>query len=261
MLRSLSTAATGMMAQQTNIDVISNNIANVNTAGFKKSRAEFQDLLSQTIKAPGAQVAQGTYQPTGIQVGLGVKNSAIQRINTAGVMQSTDNPLSMAIQGEGFFQVQLDDGTIAYTRDGNFKVDANGQLVTSDGYQVQPQISIPQDAIQVTITNDGKVTVLQPGSPQMTEVGAFEIVRFPNPAGLLAMGSNLLVETSASGTPIQGTPNQQGFGSIQQGFIEGSNVQIVEELINLITAQRAFEANSDVIRASDEALKTVNRLV
>ena len=261
MLRSLSTAATGMIAQQVNIDVISNNLANVNTTGYKKNRAEFQDLLSQTIRAPGAQVAQGTYQPTGIQVGLGVKNSAIQRVNTQGVMQSTDNPLCVAIQGEGFFQIQMDDGTVAYTRDGSFKMDANGQLVTSDGYQLQPQISIPQDATSVSITSGGKVTVKQPGSAEMTEIGTMELVRFPNPAGLLSLGKNLYQETSASGTPVQGTANQEGFGSIEQGFLEGSNVQVVEEMINLITAQRAFEANSNVIRASDQALQTVNRMV
>lgn len=261
MLRSLSTAATGMISQQVNIDVISNNLANVNTTGFKKSRAEFQDLLSQTIKAPGAQVTQGTFQPIGIQVGLGVKNSAIQRINTQGIMISTDNPFSLSIQGEGFFQVQQDDGTVAYTRDGNLKIDANGQLVTSDGFQIQPQISIPQDATQVTITAGGKVTVKQPGTAEMTEVGTLELVRFPNPAGLLAIGKNLLQETGASGPPVQGIANQEGFGSIEQGFLEGSNVQVVEELINLISAQRAFEANSNVIRASDEALKTVNRIV
>jgi flagellar basal-body rod protein FlgG len=261
MLRSLSTAATGMLAQQTNIDVISNNLANVNTTGFKKSRAEFQDLLSQTLRAPGAQVAQGTFQPTGIQVGLGVKNSAIQKINTAGIMTSTDNPLSVAIEGEGYFQIQMDDGTVAYTRDGNFKMDANGQLVTTDGYQIQPQISIPEDATEVIITAGGKVTVQQPGSAELTEVGTLELVRFANPAGLLSIGKNLMLETGASGTPIQGIANQEGFGSIEQGFLEGSNVQVVEELINLITAQRAFEANSNVIRASDEALKTANRLV
>ena len=261
MLRSLSTAATGMIAQQINIDVISNNIANVNTTGFKKSRAEFQDLLSQTIKAPGAQVSQGTYQPTGIQIGLGVRNSAIQRINTAGIFQSTDNPTSLAISGEGFFQIQMDDGTIAYTRDGNFKIDANGQLVTTDGYQLIPQITIPQDATEITVTAGGKVTVRQPGTAELTEVGTIELVRFPNPSGLLAAGKNLFLETGASGTPVQGTANQEGYGSIEQGFLEGSNVQVVEELINLISAQRAFEANSNVIRASDEALKTVNRIV
>lgn len=261
MLRSLSTAATGMIAQQANIDVISNNLANVNTTGFKKSRAEFQDLLSQTLRAPGAQVAQGTFQPTSIQIGLGVKNSAIQRINTQGIMMSTDNPLSMCIQGEGFFQIQMDDGSVAYTRDGNFKMDANGQLVTTDGFQLQPSITIPQDALQITITSGGKVTVKQPGSPDMTEVGTIELVRFPNPSGLLSVGKNLYLETGASGTPVQGTADQEGFGSLEQGYLEGSNVQVVEELINLISAQRAFEANSNVIRASDEALKTVNRIV
>ncbi|MEW5819975.1 MAG: flagellar basal-body rod protein FlgG [Cyanobacteriota bacterium] len=261
MLRSLSTAATGMIAQQVNIDVISNNLANVNTTGFKKSRAEFQDLLCQTLKAPGAQVNQGTYQPSGIQIGLGVKNSAVQRITTDGIFQSTDNPTSIAISGEGYFQIQMDDGTTAYTRDGNFKIDANGQLVTTDGFQVIPQVTIPQDATEITITAGGKFTVKQPGTAELTEVGTLELVRFPNDAGLLAVGKNLFLETGASGTPVQGIANQEGFGSIEQGFLEGSNVQVVEELINLISAQRAFEANSNVIRASDEALKTVNRIV
>lgn len=260
MLRSLSTAATGMLAQQTNIDVISNNIANVNTTGFKKSRAEFQDLISQTLRAPGAQVAQGTFQPVGIQIGLGVKNSAIQRITTEGTMMPNDNPTSMAISGKGYFQIQMDDGEIAYTRDGSFKIDANGQMVTSDGFQLIPQITIPQDATQISITNDGRVTVKQPGTAELTEVGTIELVRFPNESGLLAVGKNLFLETGASGSPVQGTANQEGFGSIEQGFLEGSNVAVVEELINLITAQRAFEANSNVIRASDEALQTVNRL-
>lgn len=261
MIRSLSTAATGMIAQQTNIDVISNNLANVNTSGFKKSRAEFQDLLSQTLKAPGAQVAQGTFQPVGIQIGLGVKNSAVQRINTEGILKSTDNPTSLAIAGEGYFQIQMDDGSIAYTRDGSFKIDANGQMVTTDGYQLIPQVTIPQDATQISITDGGKVTVQQPGTAELTEVGTIELVRFANPSGLLSLGKNLLLETGASGTPVQGTANQEGFGSVEQGFLEGSNVQVVEELINLISAQRAFEANSNVIRASDEALKTANQLV
>lgn len=261
MLRSLSTAATGMIAQQTNIDVISNNLANVNTAGFKKSRAEFQDLLSETVRAPGAQVAQGTYQPVGIQIGLGVKNSAIQRVNTQGIMQGTNDPYNLAIQGQGYFQIQLDDGSTAYTRDGSFKIDANGQMVTSDGFILQPQISVPEDATEVTITSGGKVTVRQPGSSELTEVGTIELVRFANPSGLMSLGKNLLAETGASGGPIQGTANQEGFGSIEQGYLEGSNVQVVEELINLITAQRAFEANSNVIRSSDEALQTVNRMM
>jgi len=261
MLRSLSTAATGMIAQQVNIDVISKNLANVNTTGFKKSRAEFQDLLSQTLRAPGAQVAQGTYQPSGIQIGLGVKNSAIQRINTAGIMKSTDNPTSLAIAGKGFFQIQLDDGTIAYSRDGSFKIDANGQMVTSDGYQLIPQVTVPEDTTEITITSGGKVTVKQPGTAELIEVGTIELVRFSNPSGLLAQGKNLFLETSASGTPVQGIANQEGFGSIEQGLLEGSNVQVVEELISLISAQRAFEANSNVIRASDEALKTVNRII
>ena len=175
-------------------------------------------------------------------------------------MQSTDNPTSLAISGKGYFQIQLDDGSTGYTRDGSFKIDANGQMVTSDGFQLIPQITIPEDTTEITITSGGKVTVKQPGTAELTEVGTIELVRFPNPGGLLAQGKNLFIETSASGSPVQGTANQEGFGSIEQGFLEGSNVQVVEELISLISAQRAFEANSNVIRASDEALQTVNRL-
>lgn len=260
MLRSLTTAATGMLAQQLNIDVISNNLANVNTAGYKKSRAEFQDLLSQTLKSSGAQIFQGTTQPVGIQIGLGTKTSATVKEFNEGAFKSTGGNLDLAIEGDGFFQVQMDDGSLAFTRDGSFKMDANGQLTTSDGFIVQPQIAIPTDATEITITPDGRVSVRVAGDSAQTEIGAFTLVKFSNPAGLSSIGKNLYQETAASGKPVEGSPGQEGIGSIQQGFIEGSNVQVVEELINLIQAERAFEANSKLIRSSDELLRILNRM-
>lgn len=260
MLRALTTAATGMMAAQLNIDVISNNLSNVNTTGFKKSRAEFQNLLSQTIKAPGAQISQGTNQPVGIQIGLGTKTSATNTIFDEGAFKSTGNKLDLAIEGDGFIQVQMDDGTTAYTRDGSLKIDGSGLLTTNDGYVIQPQVSIPTDATEIAITSDGKVSVMTAGSTTQTEIGALQLAKFANPSGLLSIGKNLYTETPASGTATQGTPGQQGFGTVQQGFLEGSNVQVVEELINLIQAERAFEANSKIITSSDNLLKTVNRL-
>ncbi|OGH99411.1 MAG: flagellar basal-body rod protein FlgG [Candidatus Melainabacteria bacterium GWF2_32_7] len=260
MLRALTTAATGMVAQQMNIDVISNNLANVNTTGYKKVRTEFQDLLSQTLKAPGAQGAQGTNQPVGIQIGLGTRTSATNRIFTEGVMKSTGNKLDVAIEGDGFLQVQLDDGTPAYTRDGSLKIDGNGQLTTSDGYIVQPQVTIPANATDITITSDGRVSIKTAGDTAQTEVGSLQLAKFANPAGLEAIGKNLYKETSGSGTAIQGTAGQEGFGSLQQSFLEGSNVQVVEELISLIQAERAFEVNSKLITAADNMLKNVNRI-
>ncbi|MEI7474569.1 MAG: flagellar basal-body rod protein FlgG [bacterium] len=260
MLRALTTAATGMIAQQLNIDVIANNLANVNTTGYKKSRVEFQDLLSQTIKSPGALVSQGTTQPVGIQVGLGTRTSATQKDFTEGVMKSTGGKLDIAIEGDGFIQVQMDDGTTAYTRDGSLKMDSSGQLVTSDGYLVQPQITIPQNASEVTFTPDGKVAVTVSGQTAQQEIGQLQLAKFANPSGLLSIGKNLFTETAASGSAVQGTANQEGFGSVQQGFVEGSNVQVVEELINLIQAERAFESNSKIIKSADNLLQTVNRL-
>jgi flagellar basal-body rod protein FlgG len=263
MLRALYTAATGSQSQQFNIDVISNNVANVNTTGYKKSRAEFQDLLSQTYSAAGALTSQGTTDPVGVQVGLGVQVSATQRIFLPGSIAQTGNPLDLAIQGDGFFQVQRDGGDIGYTRDGSFKRDANGTLVTSDGYPVQPNMTIPNDATEVVIGLNGAVSVRQSGSTNLNQIGQLQIVRFANPAGLESIGHNLYSATPASGTAVQGTAGQGDFSktTLSQGFTEGSNVQIVEELINLITAQRAFEANSKVIKASDELLQTANNTV
>lgn len=260
MLRALSSAATGMMAQQMNIDVISNNVANVNTTGYKKVRAEFQSLLGQVLKAPGALVTQGTNQPVGIEVGLGVKTAATQRMFSAGNMVTTGNTMDVAIEGDGFFQVQLDDGTIAYTRDGALKVDANGAVTTADGYILQPQITIPQDASDVIITADGSVGVKTANQPTQTQVGTLELMKFVNPAGMLSIGKNLYIETPASGTPIQGIAGQEGFGTLSQGYLEGSNVQIVEELVNLVQAERAFESNSKVIQSSSQMLQQANQI-
>lgn len=261
MLRALSTAATGMIGQQNYLDVISNNIANVNTTGFKKSRVEFQDMLSQAVKTPGAMINQGTFQPVGIEYGLGVKTSATTRVFSQGSAISTDRNLDIAIQGEGFLQVMRADGTLGYTRDGSLEVDSNGQLCTSDGLLIQPQIAIPQDTTELNITEDGTVSVKQGNSNTQTIAGTLQLVRFQNPSGLLAVGHNTYVETAASGNPIQDTPGQNGMGTITQGFLEGSNVQVVEELIGLIKAQRAFESNSKIISASSDILRQTNQMV
>ncbi len=261
MLRALSTAATGMIAQQNYLDVISNNIANVNTTGFKKARVEFQDMLSQTVKSPGAMITQGTFQPVGIEYGLGVKTASTTRVFGQGTAVSTDRSLDASIQGEGFFQVMKTDGTLAYTRDGSFKVDSMGQLCTTDGLLIQPQITLPQDYTEVNITEDGNISVSQGDDTTQQIVGTIQLVRFQNPSGLLAVGHNLYVETAASGNPIQDTPGQNGMGTLQQGFLEGSNVQIVEELISLIKAERAFESNSKIINAASDILKNTNQIV
>ena len=261
MLRALTTAATGMIAQQNNLDVISHNIANLSTYGYKKVRAEFQDLLSQVHRTPGAQMGQGTYQPVGIEVGLGVKTSATTRIFTPGTMQSTDRQLDMAIAGDGFFQITMDDGSIAYTRDGAWQMDANGQLVTSDGYQLQPPITIPINAKDITVSQAGIVSCSTGTNSEQTQLGQIQLVKFQNPSGLLAIGHNLYRETQASGTPLQGTAGEEGYGTIEQCFIEGSNVQTVEELIGLIKTERAYESNSKVITAGSDILKQTNQIV
>lgn len=261
MLRSLTTAATGMIAQQQNLDVTANNIANVNTSGFKKNRAEFQDLLSTAIKTPGAMMNQGTFQPVGIEIGLGVKTSATTKVCTQGILVNTGGTYDMAIEGEGYFQIMQSDGSIAYTRDGSFKVDGMGQMCTTDGFLIQPQISIPQNTTEVNITPDGNVSVKIGSDPNQNLVGQIQLVKFVNPSGLLAVGHNLFVETPASGTPIQGVPGTEGYGRIEQNFLEGSNVQIVDELINLIKAERAFESNSKVVTASSDILRQTNQMV
>lgn len=261
MLRSLTTAATGMISQQTNLDVISNNVANVNTSGYKKVRAEFQDLISQVERSAGAQVGQGTFIPVGIEIGLGVRTSATTRIFTPGVMQSTGRNLDVAIEGDGFLQITLDDGTIGYTRDGSLKLDANGLLVTSDGYQLQPPVQIPQNVSEIAITPNGDVSVRVGSQSDMTPVGSLQLVKFQNNSGLMAIGHNLYKETPGSGIPVPGIPGQDGYGTVQQHFLEGSNVQTVEELINLIKAERAFETNSKIITSSSSILETTNRMI
>lgn len=261
MLRALSTAATGMISQQNYLDVISNNIANVNTTGFKKSRVEFQDMLSQAVKTPGAMINQGTFQPVGIEYGLGVKTAATTKVFSQGSAVSTDRNLDVSIQGEGFFQIMKSDGTLAYTRDGSLKLDSMGQLCTTDGLLVQPQTTIPSDATEIDITEDGNISVTTGTSTVQQIVGTIQLVRFQNPSGLLSIGHNLYVETAASGNPIQDTPGSNGMGTVQQGFLEGSNVQIVEELISLIKAERAFESNSKIINASSDILKQTNNIV
>jgi flagellar basal-body rod protein FlgG len=256
MIRALYTAATGMEAQQLNIDVIANNLANVSTSGFKKSRADFQDLLYQTLKEPGAQATGTTQIPTGIQVGLGVRPAAVSRIHLQGDFNQTGSPLDVAIEGAGVFQVTLPDGNTAYTRAGAFKLDSTGSVVTADGDPLSPQITIPDGAESITIGNDGTVSVTLAGQTAPTQVGQIQTVRFANPAGLRAEGRNLFTETDTSGTPQLGTPGQDGLGSLAQGFLESSNVSVVEELVAMITGQRAYEINSRAISAADEMLRT-----
>lgn len=261
MLRSLTTAATGMIAQQNYLDVISNNIANVNTTGFKQSRVEFQDLLSQAVRTPGAMINQGTFQPVGVEVGLGVKTAATTRVFTQGVAVSTGRNLDISIDGDGFLQIMKEDGTLAYTRDGSLKMDSNGQLCTTDGLLLQPQTTIPRNAAEINITQDGNVSVKVGSNNTQQIVGQLQLVKFQNPSGLLSIGHNMYVETPASGTPIQNSPGQNGMGLINQGFLEGSNVQIVNELISLIKAERAFESNSKIINASSDILRQTNQLI
>ncbi len=260
MLRSLYTAATGMMSEQMQIDVVSNNISNVNTIGYKKQRAEFADLFYQTMEYAGTATSTTTTSPTGINVGLGVRPTAVTKIFTQGNLKQTNNNLDLAIQGDGFFQVQLPDGRIAYTRDGAFKLDANGNIVTSDGYKLIPEITLPADTVQISIGTDGTVSILEAGQTQMQQIGQIQLAKFINPAGLHSLGSNLYINTSASGDPIVATPGIEGLGEIRQGFIEMSNVQLVEEMTDLITGQRAYDAASKAIMTSDEMLQTINNL-
>jgi flagellar basal-body rod protein FlgG len=260
MIRSLWISKTGLDAQQTQMDVISNNLANVSTSGFKRSRAVFEDLLYQTLRQPGAQSSQQTQLPTGLQIGTGVRPVATERIFSQGNLQQTSNNKDVAIQGEGFFQVLLPDGTTAYTRDGSFQMDNQGQLVTSSGYVVQPAITIPADAQSITIGRDGTVSVTQPGSAAGTQVGSLQLATFINPAGLEARGENLYVETASSGSPGTNTPGTNGAGLLMQGYTETSNVNVVEELVNMIQTQRAYEINSKAITTSDQMLQRLSQM-
>ena len=260
MIRSLWISKTGLDAQQTNMDVISNNLANVSTNGFKRARAVFEDLLYQTLRQPGAQSSQQTQLPSGLQIGTGVRPVATERIFTQGNMQQTGNSLDVAINGGGFFQVQLPDGTTAYTRDGSFHVNAQGQLVTSSGFQLNPAITIPNNALSVTIARDGIVSVTRPGSATPTQVGTMQLASFINPAGLQSMGENLYLETASSGTPSANTPGSNGLGLLNQGYVETSNVNVVEELVNMIQTQRAYEINSKAIQTSDQMLQKLTQL-
>jgi flagellar basal-body rod protein FlgG len=260
MIRSLWISKTGMEAQQTQMDVISNNLANVSTAGFKRSRAVFEDLLYQTMRQPGAQSSQQTQLPSGLQVGTGVRTVATERIFTQGNLQQSGNDKDVAIQGAGFFQVLLPDGTTAYTRDGSFQVDSQGQLVTSSGFALQPAITIPANAQSVSIGRDGTVSVTQSGVVQPTQVGTLQLATFINPAGLESKGENLYVETGASGNPNTNTPGTNGSGLLLQGYTETSNVNVVEELVSMIQTQRAYEINSKAITTSDQMLQRLSQL-
>ncbi len=259
MQRSLFTGATGMTAQQLNLDVIANNLANVNTTAFKRSRVDFQDLLYQTLRAPGAVSAEGLEIPSGIQLGHGVGVASITKVFLQGSFTQTGNSLDLAIEGDGFYQITLPDGEIGYTRDGSFKLNRDGTIVTADGFPLEPEVTIPEDAVNITVGNDGTISVtLSDGTTD--ELGQIELARFINPAGLLSQGRNLFRESEASGDPILSVPGEEGAGTIRQGFLESSNVSVVDEIVQLIITQRAFEVNSSVIRTSDEMLQTANNM-
>lgn len=260
MIRALYTATTGMIGMQTQVDTTSNNIANVNTIGYKKQRAEFADLFYQTMQYAGTSTSETTIAPTGIEMGLGVRNVAIAKHFSQGNPKETENNLDIAITGRGFFQIELPDGTIAYTRDGSFKLDSEGNIVNSEGYRLVPNITIPEDSTHINIGTDGIVSVVQANSTQINTLGQIETTVFINPAGLHSLGDNLYLNTNASGEPINGVPGTEGFGLLRQGFIEMSNVKLVEEMTDLITGQRAYEANSKTIQTADSMLQTVNTL-
>src|SRR5450631_1801247 len=259
MIRALSIAKTGLDAQQTQLDVISNNLANVSTSGFKRSRAVFEDLLYQTVRQPGAQSSQQTQLPSGLSIGTGVRPVTTERIHTQGNLTQTGNSLDLAINGQGFFQVLMTDGTTAYTRDGSFQRDAQGQLVTASGYTIQPAITIPANAQTITIGKDGVVSVTQPGQAAATQVGSVQLANFINPAGLESRGENLYAETAASGSPTTNTPGSNGVGVLSQGYIETSNVNVVEEMVNMIQTQRAYEINSKAITTADQMLQRLTQ--
>ncbi|CAZ88204.1 MAG: flagellar basal-body rod protein FlgG [Thiomonas sp.] len=258
MIRSLYVAKTGLEAEQTRMDVIANNLANVNTSGFKGSRAVFQDLLYQNLTQPGAQSSQSTQYPSGLQLGTGVRPVSTERLMTQGNLTQTGNSLDVAINGQGFFQVLEPNGTIAYTRDGTFQLNNQGQLVTANGYLVQPTVTIPASAQSVTIGNDGTVSVTLPGQAAPQQVGALQLASFVNPTGLQSIGDNLYLQTGSSGAPNTGQPTLNGLGSVRQGYLESSNVNVVAELVDMISTQRAYEVNSKAVTASDQMLQYVN---
>lgn len=260
MIRSLWTAATGMQAQSLNIDVISNNLANVNTSGFKRSRADFQDLLYETLRSSGSASSATSQVPAGIQLGHGTRPASVQKIFSTGDFQHTQNELDLAIEGDGFFQILQPNGEAAYSRDGAFKLDSQGRIVNSDGFLLEPAITIPSDALSVSIGIDGTVSVLQPGQQTPSEIGTIELVRFLNPAGLDSIGRNLYLPTAASGDAIAGTAGEDGLGTVSQGYLEMSNVSVVDEMVNMITAQRAYEINSKTIRTADDMLQMANQI-
>ena len=257
--RALWVAKTGLDAQQTRMAVIANNLANVNTTGFKKSRPIFEDLMYQNIRQVGAQTTQDTELPTGFQLGSGVRVVATEKLHTQGNVQQTENSLDVAINGRGFFQILMPNGDINYTRDGSFSLDSTGQIVTSGGMTLDPNITIPEDALSITIGRDGIVTVVQPGSPDAVQVGDIQLADFINPAGLSPVGENLYVESASSGAPVIGTPGEDEFGPVFQGSLETSNVNVVEELVNMIETQRAYEMNSKAISTTDEMLAFVTQ--
>ncbi|MFP4164778.1 MAG: flagellar basal-body rod protein FlgG [Chitinispirillaceae bacterium] len=260
MIRCMMTAATGMEAQQLYMDTVSNNLSNVNTVGFKRSKVEFQDLMYQTLREPGVRNFEGGMAPSGIEVGLGVKPAGTQRIFEQGSPNHTENPLDLSVQGEGLFQIMLPDGSTAYTRDGSFKLSSDGTVVTSSGYILQPQIAVPEGSQELQISADGRVSVILPGDDTSTEIGQLELARFVNPSGLRSLGGNLFATTDASGLPIVTYPGEDGAGSIMQGYTEASNVQIVDEMVDMISAQRAFEIVSKSIQVSEEMLQVANNL-
>ena len=260
MIRSLWISKTGLDAQQTQMDVTANNLANVSTHGFKRARAVFEDLLYQTIRQPGAQSSQQTQLPSGLQLGTGVKPVATERIHTQGNLQQTSNPMDVAIQGNGFFQVQMPDGSAAYTRSGAFQVNAQGQVVTQSGFPIQPPITVPANTLNVTIARDGIVSAAIAGQTAPTQIGQIQLTGFVNPAGLQSMGENLYIETASSGTPGTNAPGTNGMGLLNQGYVETSNVNVVEELVGMIQTQRAYEINSKAIQSADQMLQKLAQL-
>ncbi len=260
MMRALWTAATGMSVQQSNLDVISNNIANANTNGYQQSRADFQDLMYQTLRLQGSKNEAGNQVPTGIQIGLGATLAAVQKVFIQGDLSQTGNQLDMAIEGNGFIEIDLPSGDKAYTRAGSFKTDSQGRICTSDGYLLDPNITVPQNATSVSVASDGTVSAQISGQIAPQQIGNILLYTFPNLGGLSAMGKNLYQETEASGNPVSGTPGTNGLGTIQQGYLEMSNVNIMTEMVNLIIGQRAYEANTKVIQSADEMLQMANNV-